>query len=112
MTINEYIQAGAMALVNQKDEVLAIAGVHEGIMWLLGTTLMETNKVAFMRWSKTCMLPQLLKVNKYMFNITWKVNSLHYKWLKWLGCIVLEENDDFVLFAFDQSSLKDGENNV
>ena len=109
MTINEYVQAGAMCLINEKGEVLAIGGVHEEQMWLLGTTLIEKHKTAFLRYTKELILGDLMKVNERMYNITWKTNHLHSKWLKWLGCQVVEENEDFMLFLFER---KDGGLNV
>lgn len=102
LSINEYIQAGAMCLINDREEVLAVCGVHNEQMWLLGTKKIEENKTAFLRYSKELILGDLLKVNKRMYNIAWKPNHLHIKWLKWLGCKVLYENEDFLLFLFEQ----------
>lgn len=102
LTINEYIKAGAMCLINEKEEVLAICGVHNEQMWLLGTTRIENHKMAFLRYSKEIILGELLKVNKRLYNITWKTNHLHSKWLKWLGCKVVQENKNFILFLFER----------
>ena len=98
-----------MCLINEKGEVLAIGGVHEEQMWLLGTTLIEKHKMAFLRYTKELILGDLMKVNERMYNITWKTNHLHSKWLKWLGCQVVEENEEFMLFLFER---KDGGLNV
>ncbi len=100
LTINEWVKAGTMALVNDNDEVFALGGVHDNQLWLLGTTLIAQNRMAFLRFTKKLILEDLLDANDYLYNVTWKVNSDHLKWLKWLGCEVVDENDDFALFLF------------
>ena len=62
-------------------------GPHEdkvGWIWLLGTDDIGTCPVSFLRWSKK-MLPYLLQPYAMVWNLVDARNTVHIKWLRWLG---------------------------
>jgi hypothetical protein len=63
-----------------------------GQIWLLGSKAIENNSVTFVRNSKK-VLDVLFEASGYeaLYNYTHKPNTLHHKWLKWLGFVFLRE---------------------
>lgn len=55
-----------------------------GAVWLLGTDMVKTVRVPFLRESKRC-LAGLHKDYPLLFNYVDARNTLHIRWLKWLG---------------------------
>lgn len=55
-----------------------------GLVWLLGTPAIEKHSVAFLRRSHAA-LEVLHADNDLLWNYTFAKNTLHHRWLKWLG---------------------------
>lgn len=63
-----------------------------GAIWLLGTRDLETVSYKFIKYSRPA-LSALFDATGYagLFNYTYAGNTLHHKWLKWLGFVFLRE---------------------
>lgn len=63
-----------------------------GAIWLLGTPAIERFPITFLRHCKP-MLSQLYDETRCeaFYNYTHKPNSVHHRWLKWLGFIFIRE---------------------
>ena len=55
-----------------------------GAVWLLGTDLIETYPMSFLRWSKK-FLPFIAEPYDLICNHVDARNTVHIKWLRWLG---------------------------
>jgi len=63
----------------------------QGSIWLLGTDQITNDvPISFLRWSRV-FLPTLLKDYELVSNIVDKRNTMHIKWIKWLGFSFLRE---------------------
>lgn len=75
-----------------------------GAIWLLGSVEMEDHAVTFLRESKTCLSYIQNKV-PLLYNIVDKRNTVHIKWIGWLGFRFLRvinfgpDNLPFIEFA-------------
>lgn len=75
-------------------------------IWLLGTDAIEQNAIPFAKQSKP-ILDYMFKEtqSKGFYNYTWVGNTLHHKWLKWLGFSFLRKvnlgphNEEFFEFV-------------
>lgn len=61
-----------------------------GAIWLLGTDEIDTNPIAFLRWSRR-FLPFLIQPYDMVCNLVYAGNTVHIKWLRWLGFVFLRE---------------------
>lgn len=68
-------------------EIVAIFGVvpkfSAGIIWLLGSDLIQTNKIEFLRKSEK-VLDNMSAPFDYVMNCVDRRNDVHLKWLHWL----------------------------
>lgn len=56
-----------------------------GVVWLLGTTLMEKYSYDFIRQSKFWLNELFGNHYDLLCNVVYHKNELHIRWLKWLG---------------------------
>jgi hypothetical protein len=77
-------------LVSPKGEPVGICGLAPGAgpddkqVWMLGTTSLPRYKTLFLRESRVWFEE---KASRYLlWNVVDARNTLHVKWLKWLGC--------------------------
>ena len=73
--------------VELDNKVVAIFGVSQGIIWLVGTDEITKHPVIFYRLSKK-IFTLLKKGYTYLENYVDTRNKLSLKWLKWLGFTV------------------------
>lgn len=73
------------------------------LIWLLGTDAIEREPRTFLLHSKPAldMMFEITKAKTFC-NYVWKANTIHIKWLKWLGFHLAPEvegpNKDFIFF--------------
>ena len=70
--------------------------VEEGVgaVWLLGTDMIKKVRVPFLRESKRC-LEALHDEYPLLFNYVDARNTLHIRWLKWLGFTFINRHPEF-----------------
>lgn len=78
-----------LSLRTIEDEMIGIlsvisSGNRSGIIAMVGSDLLEQNQKAFLRGSKD-VLAFLDKQYDLLYNICDARNTVHHKWLKWLG---------------------------
>lgn len=65
-----------------------------GMIWLLGTDLLLGNTTRFLResrfWLEQCARPYDL-----LFNYVDARNTVHIRWIEWLGFTFINQHDDF-----------------
>lgn len=78
--------------LSSADDLILVFGVVPyvgnpsiGVVWLLGTTLMEHFQYRFLRESRTWLSRLYGDQFKTLWNVADKRNTLHLKWLDWLG---------------------------
>lgn len=73
---------------------------NDGLIWMLGTPAIEKYPMTFLRRCKP-VLDRLYDESgcDLLWNHTHKPNTVHHKWLKWLGFSFLREVGDFYEFA-------------
>lgn len=82
--------ANAQALVDESDNVYAIGGVDDLFIWLLCTDRVEQNPITFLRACKRYFSTWI--GNRSVTNFAWEQNTLHIKWLKWIGAVFIPNN--------------------
>lgn len=72
----------------------------DGLVWMLATPAIEQYPMTFLRRCKP-VLDRLYDESgcELLWNHTHKPNTVHHKWLKWLGFSFLREVGDFYEFA-------------
>tara|TARA_Y100001963_G_scaffold83655_1_gene115939 strand:- start:3694 stop:4032 length:339 start_codon:yes stop_codon:yes gene_type:complete len=70
----------------------AASGV--GVIWLLGTDLLLGNTTRFLRESRFWM-EQCARPYKLLFNYVDARNTVHIRWIEWLGFTFINQHDDF-----------------
>lgn len=86
--------------------LFGVAPMYEnvGAIWLLGTDAIDTTPITFLRWSRR-FLPFLIEPYDMVCNLVHTRNTVHIKWLRWLGfCFIREvkhgpEHQSFYEFA-------------
>lgn len=63
-----------------------------GSVWLLGSDAVERNAIRFLRESRQW-IDRLHESYPILFNYVDARNTLHLKWLKWIGCVFLDRID-------------------
>lgn len=93
------ILGGCLTLLDANDRVLGIGGFggNNHLIWLITTTQIEGQKMAFLRFSKMYLSAMLDRCG-YLTNIAYVRNKLHMKWLTWLGAEWYETNGEFQRF--------------
>lgn len=94
-------------LVDKYEMPVALLGVtktsqeaQDGLIWLLGTPVLEQYPMTFLRRCKPVLEALYDEANvDLLWNHTHKPNIVHHKWLKWLGFSFLREVGDFYEFA-------------
>lgn len=77
---------------------------HLGLIWLIGTPEIERASTTFLRQSRP-VLSALYETTGYLglYNHTHKPNTVHHKWLRWLGFVFIREltinNEPFYEFV-------------
>ncbi len=87
-----------ITLVTPDGEPVAMLGVRDskykgvGMVWMLGTDAIEKHSIKFLRGSKP-VLDLLFEQTGYqaLYNFSHSANTVHHKWLKWLGFTFLRE---------------------
>jgi hypothetical protein len=93
--------SGLESSVNVSDKVLTLVepdGTPAALLgttphhkvWLLGTDAIERHPITFLRHSKE-VLEELFAGHPFLWNFVLKSNTLHIKWLQWLGFDLLPE---------------------
>lgn len=81
------------------DEVLGFGGWEsDGCVWLILTNAYNKHKVSFLRWGKKY-LKDLLKKFNVIYNIVWKKNTDHVKFLKFFGATFEDIGNDLLFFT-------------
>lgn len=93
------ILGDCLTLLDDSDQVLGIGGFggSDHHVWLITTTAVEERKMAFLRFSKAYLSSMLNKCG-YLTNIAYVNNTLHMRWLSWLGAEWYETNGEFQRF--------------
>lgn len=95
------LKSGCLCLVDDEtDEVYALGGCADNIIWMLCITRVETNKISFLRYTKATLKELLQSVPYYLYNAVYKKNTLHVKWLKWMGAKFIKETETETHIAF------------
>lgn len=97
----------ADVIVDKEGKVYAIGGVNYGyikpVVWMLCTTRVEEKPIEFLRFTKL-LLKSYMQVHTHLWNLVWKGNPLHIKWLQWMGAHFYEERtcnkETFIRFEF------------
>lgn len=100
------------SIIDQHGTPYALMGVGQGVydgwgaVWLLGTKGIEQNTVTFLRHSKDVLDMLYAESGFHVFyNYTFSNNTLHHRWLKWLGFKFIRRvtlpptNSEFIEFA-------------
>ena len=69
-------------------------GPSEGVVWMLGTEGIKADRVSFIRQSRG-VLNEVCEPFDWVSNCVDKRNTLHLKWLSWLGFSFLREVENF-----------------
>ena len=81
------------------DKVLGFGGWEDtGIVWLILTTEYNKHKVSFLRWGKKFLNNKLFKRFDTIYNVMWKKNTDHVKFLKFFGATFEDIGNDLLLF--------------
>lgn len=91
----------SLSLLDEEGKLYAIGGIQGHTVWMLCTTEVETHKIKFLKGSKE-LLNEVLKVTGYLENYVWMHNTLHIRWLKWLGAEFGEVKGDFQYFKLER----------
>lgn len=91
-------------LVTPEGNPCAILGIHPmqehptyGVIWLLGTSDIEKFSYRFLRYSKV-VLDDMMKDYDVVGNHAYYKNTVHHKWLRWLGFTFGEPYDLWIPF--------------
>lgn len=80
------------------DKVLGFGGWDDtGNVWLVLTTEYNKHKVSFLRWGKKY-LGKLFDKFDTIYNVIWKKNVDHIKFLKFFGATFEDIGNDLLLF--------------
>lgn len=84
-----YFEKSTVVKDADTGEVYCIGGVEhsvfgEHIVWMLCTYRVEEKPVMFLRKTKE-IYEEYINKYKHMLNYVWEKNTVHVKWLKWLG---------------------------
>ncbi|RUT88015.1 MULTISPECIES: hypothetical protein [unclassified Mesorhizobium] len=85
----------SFTLRDHDGSLVGIAGVvpdlrGNGVVWMSGTTLVESRKMAFLRGSRD-VLAEFHRRFDTLYNICDARNEVHVKWLRWLGFTLLHK---------------------
>ena len=89
MSISELAEHNPKALVLKDGTVLAIGGFEDGEVWMMCTNQVFKHQIIFLKATRV-LLKEILKEYGYLHNIVWKKNTVHIKWLKWLGATFVD----------------------
>jgi hypothetical protein len=89
------ISEPSLTLRDLNGDLVGIAGVvpdirGNGVIWMSGTTLVESRKTAFLRGSRH-VLAEFHRRYDTLYNICDARNEVHVKWLRWLGFSLLHK---------------------
>ena len=85
-------ERGFTAILDGK--ICAVFGVHQGVIWLVGTDDIEKHPVAFYRHSKK-IFPFLKAGYPLLENFVHVNNTLSLRWLQWLGFTIEPPHNNF-----------------
>ncbi len=85
----------AFTLRDHDGSLVGIAGVvpdiaGNGVIWMSGTTLVESRKMAFLRGSRD-VLAEFHRRYATLYNVCDARNEVHVKWLRWLGFSLIQK---------------------
>lgn len=103
----------ADVIVDEEGKVYAIGGIDDSyfapVVWMLCTTRVEERPIEFLRFTKR-LLNDCMQTHTRLWNVVWKKNQLHIKWLKWMGAHFYEEHEvnkeTFIRFEFVREGSK------
>lgn len=82
------------------DKVLGFGGWDDmGMVWLVLTNEYNKHKVPFLRWGKKYLNNKLLKRFDTVYNVMWKKNTDHIKFLKFFGATFKDIGNDLLWFT-------------
>lgn len=89
------IDLGPAFYVSDKDGPILMAGFsahdeNKAVVWMLGTPRIETLKWPFLKISRS-VFEQWSAEYSVLTNRVWAANTVHIRWLEWLGCTFTEE---------------------
>ena len=70
------------------------SGDSEALVWLLGTNGIKTSRMSFIRQSKE-VLQEIVAPFDWVYNWVDKRNTLHLRWLRWMGFSFISEIENF-----------------
>lgn len=80
-------------------KVLGFGGWDDmGMVWLVLTNEYNKHKVPFLRWGKKYLNNKLLKRFDTVYNVMWKKNTDHIKFLKFFGATFKDIGHDLLWF--------------
>lgn len=83
--------------VEFNGEPVCMYGVNKGLVWLLGSDRLLENKTRFARQS-LIERDRLLSMYPVLTNIVHLNNTIHVRWLKWLGAEFGQIHNEFQEF--------------
>lgn len=66
----------------------------EAVVWMLGTPEIKSDRISFIRQSRD-VLAEVCEPFDFVYNCVDKRNTLHLRWLRWLGFSFLRECKNF-----------------
>lgn len=101
--LSELLEIQCQCLVDEDtDEVYSIGSVYVyeqlPVAWLLCTTRVETGYIKWLRATRKLAREELDR-HDYFCNTVYKKNTLHVKWLEWLGAQFFDETPTHITFC-------------
>ncbi|MGL5918127.1 MAG: phage protein Gp13 family protein [Cetobacterium sp.] len=99
--LRQAVSYSAIACTVVGDNPAAVFGVApvsdiEGVIWLLGTDELTSKslKREFLKQSRDY-LDRLQEFRPLLFNYVDERNTLHIRWLKWVGCTFIKRHEHY-----------------
>lgn len=91
-------ERGYTALLDGKP--CAVFGVHDGVIWLVGTDEITRHPVTFYRYSRR-IFQKLKQGYSRLYNFVHAGNTFSLRWLRWLGFSVEPPHNHFHYVHYD-----------
>ncbi|CAB4124776.1 hypothetical protein UFOVP63_29 [uncultured Caudovirales phage] len=99
-------------MIGHEGVPISIVGVSPspypnwGLIWMLGTPGIVSNKITFLRHSRAALVKMFEETgSEVLYNYTYAKNKVHHDWLRWLGFTfirkvsLLPHGEEFYEFA-------------